>query len=559
MNMGATTSCGLLTLSLAAALGCAPGEGPSGDGLEGVLASITAEKLSEHIQVLASDEFEGRLPGTPGEEKTIAYLVEEFERIGLQPGNRGSWVQEVPLVSITADPNTRLTVTGDGETKGYAYGDEVVAWTKRVVDSVNLEDSELVFVGYGTVAPEYDWNDYEGLDVRGKTVVVLVNDPGFATQKPELFNGRSMTYYGRWTYKYEEAARQGAAAAFIVHQTEPAAYGWDVVEGSWTGPQFDMVREDNNMSRVQIEGWLSEETARDLFERAGQDLEALKAQALTRDFEPVDLGLTVSMSLTNTIARSESNNVVALLPGSDRPDEYVIYMSHWDHLGRDTLLEGDQIRNGALDNASGTAALLELAEAFTALNKRPARSIVFIPVTAEEQGLLGSAYYAANPVFPPDKTVAAINMDGLNIIGPMKDIVIVGYGNSELDDYLIAAAETQGRAVVPDPDAEKGYFYRSDQFSLAKVGIPALYTDTGDDHVEHGVEWTRQRKDEWIAKHYHKPSDEYSPEWDLRGAVEDVQLLFRVGYRLANQTSFPNWREGNEFKARRDAMMSGTH
>ncbi len=548
-----------LLLAVSLVLACAPGEGPDDGGLEAALTSITTGQLSEHIQVLASDEFEGRLPGTPGEEKTIAYLVERFESIGLEPGNAGSWLQEVPLVSITADPDTRLTIAGNGAAKSYAYGSEVMAWTKRVVESVSLENSELVFVGYGTVAPEYGWNDYEGLDVRGKTVVILVNDPGFATQDPNLFNGRSMTYYGRWTYKYEEAARQGAAAAFIVHETEPAAYGWDVVEGSWSGPQFDMVRDDSNMSRVQIEGWLSAETARDLFERAGQDLEALKARALTREFEPVDLGLTASMSLSNTIERSVSNNVVALLPGSERPEEYIIYVSHWDHLGRDTLLEGDQIRNGALDNASGTAALLELAEAFTTMDIRPARSIVFLPVTAEEQGLLGSAYYAANPVFPPASTVAAINMDGLNIFGPMKDIVIVGYGNSELDDYLIAAAETQGRVVVPDPDAEKGYFYRSDQFSLAKVGIPALYTDTGDDHVEHGVEWTRQRKDEWIANHYHKPSDEYTPDWDLRGAVEDLQLLFRVGHRLANETSFPNWSEGNEFKAKRDAAMSGAH
>ncbi len=538
--------------------GCAGERAPGEREMNAAMASITADDLIRHIQKLSADEFEGRLPGTPGEEKTVDYLRQQFERLGLEPGNGESWFQEVPLVSIAADPNVSLTVQSGGQVKRYRYGDQVMAWTKRVTESVELKNSEMVFVGYGTVAPEYGWNDYEGLDVKGKTVVMLVNDPGFATEDPELFNGRSMTYYGRWTYKYEEAARRGAAAALIVHETEPAAYGWDVVKGSWTGPQFDMVSADNNMGRAQVEGWLTLETAREIFRMSGKDLSQLTKQAAQRGFKPVSLGLRASMTIRNTIERSTSRNVFALLRGSERPDEYVMYMGHWDHLGRDPNLAGDQIYNGALDNASGTAALLELAEAFASLPSAPKRSVVFFATTAEEQGLLGSAYYAANPIYPAEKTVAAINIDGLNIYGAMRDIVVVGYGNSELDEYLAQAAASQNRTVIPDPEAEKGYFYRSDHFPLAKQGIPALYTDTGSDHVEHGVEWTQQKKDEWIAQHYHKPSDEYEASWDLSGAVEDIHLFFQIGFRLAGETTFPAWKEGTEFKAKRDAMMSGT-
>jgi Zn-dependent M28 family amino/carboxypeptidase len=548
---------GKLILTVVAALvaggACAPGE-PDAD-MNAALATISIEDLVRHTKELSSDEYEGRLPSTPGEEKTIEYLKAEFGKLGLQPGNGDSWVQEVPLVSITADPNMTLSVRSRGTVSQYPYGSDFVGWTTRVIESVDLEDSELVFVGFGIVAPEFGWNDYEGIDVEGKTVVILVNDPGFYSQDPEMFTGRAMTYYGRWTYKYEEAARQGADAAIIVHETEPAAYPWQTVEGSWTGPQFGMVAEDDNMSRVKVEGWIQLEVANEIFAMAGLDYEALKQLAMSPDFRSVPMGVNASVAISNTVQRSISHNVLALLPGTDRADEYIIYTSHWDHLGRDASLEGDQIYNGALDNASGTGSLISLAKAFLSLETRPQRSILFMPVTAEEQGLLGSAYYGENPVFPLDKTVAVINIDGLNILGPMKDIVIVGYGNSELDDYLIAAAESQGRAVRPDPQAEKGYFYRSDHFSLAKQGVPALYTDTGDDHVEHGVEWTQQKKDEWTATHYHQPSDEYSEDWDLRGAVDDIELWFVVGYRLANQPVFPNWREGNEFKAKRDAMM----
>ncbi len=526
--------------------------------LENALATITEEDLRQDIQVLASDAFEGRGPASPGEDSTVAFLVRKFEALGLEPGVGDSWVQPVPLVSITADPDMTLRVAGAGGELAFTYGPDFIAWTPRVVESVDLEDSELVFVGYGIVAPEFGWNDYEGLDVAGKTVVMLVNDPGYATEDPELFRGRTMTYYGRWTYKYEEAARQGAAAVLLVHETGPAGYPWEVVRSSWSGPQFDLVSEDDNMSRVAVEAWIGVETARTIFSRAGMDYDAMKARAATREFEPVPMGLEASLSIRNTIRRSTSQNVLARLPGTERPEEVVIYLAHWDHFGRDPSLEGDQIYNGALDNASGTAALLEVAEAFASMDPGPARSVVFLATTAEEQGLLGSAYYATDPVYPLEKTVAAINIDGLNIWGPMRDIVVVGLGNSELDDYLTEAARTQDRVVKPDAEPEKGFFYRSDHFPLAKQGVPALYTDAGNDHVEYGEEWTLARKEEWTNTHYHKPSDEYDPAWDLSGAVDDLRLLVRVGARLAYGDEFPRWREGTEFKAKRDSMMAAS-
>jgi Zn-dependent M28 family amino/carboxypeptidase len=536
---------------------CAPADRID-EGAEAAMATITADEIREHVVVLGSDEFEGRFPGTPGEQRTIEYLRTEAERIGLQPGAGDGWFQEVQLVSITADPRMTLSFSGADGLRQYAYGTDFITWTTRVVEQVELEDSELIFVGYGTVAPEYDWNDYEGIDVSGKTVVILVNDPGFATQDTALFNGNSMTYYGRWTYKYEEAARQGAAAALIIHETEPAAYGWSTVEGSWSGPQLNMVSEDDNMGRVKVEGWLQLEVAREVFAIAGLDLDELSQQAAHRGFTPVPMAVTASTTLRNTVERTTSHNVLGILPGGERPDEYFTYMGHWDHLGRNPDLEGDQIYNGAYDNATGSAGLLELAEAFVSLETRPARSIVFWWTTAEEQGLLGSAYYAANPIYPLEKTVGAINVDGLNIYGPMNDIEVIGYGNSELDEYLIEAAATQDRVVKPDAKPQNGYFYRSDHFPLAKAGVPALYTHIGNDHVEHGEEWTRQQKEEYTNNRYHQPSDEYSEDWDLAGAVDDLQLFFLVGYKLANESTFPSWNEGTEFKAVREAMMGGT-
>jgi len=531
--------------------GCAKKE----HDLKAALASITVESFSKNTEILSSDKFEGRAPASKGEELTVNFMKDKFEKLGLKPGNGESFFQEVPMVEINSVPIENLTIEDSNGQKQYAFGDEFTAVTLRVADEVSLEDSEMVFVGYGVIAPEYDWNDYEGIDVKGKTVVMLVNDPGFATEDPEFFMGRAMTYYGRWTYKYEEAARQGASGAFIIHETEPAAYGWGVVKNGWTGPQFNLISEDKNLSRCAAEGWLTLDVSKEILGKAGQSLEDLKAKATERGFKAIPLGLKASLKMKNSIRESTSRNVIAVLPGSDRADEYIFYMAHWDHFGIDTSLEGDQIYNGALDNATGTVGLIELAKAFQSLGSPPRRSIAFLAVTGEEQGLLGSLYYATHPIFPTSKTVAGINMDALNIYGPMKDITVVGLGKSELDDYLREAATEQGRRVVPNPTPEKGSFYRSDHFSFAKQGIPALYAGTGNDHVEHGEEWTRKQKEKYSAEKYHKVTDEFDPNWDLSGAIDDLRLLFKVGYRLSMEDTFPNWNEGTEFKAKRDADL----
>lgn len=519
-------------------------------------ASITEPEIAEHLATLASDEFGGRAPSSPGEELTVDYLAGELARLGLEAGNGDSYYQEVPLVDITADPaEAPFVVSGDGARMSFAFADDVVIWTNRVIEESGVEDSEMVFVGYGIVAPEYGWDDYAGLDVAGKTVVVLVNDPGYATQDPGLFTGNAMTYYGRWTYKFEEAARQGAAAAIMVHQTAPASYGWDTVRNSWTGPQFKLQSEDGNMDRVAIEGWMTEETTRRIFERAGLDFDALHRQAAAGDLEPVEMGLTLTASVSNTLRFSESRNVIALLPGSGAPDEYFLYVAHWDHFGTDAELEAageDGIYNGALDNASGTAALLELAEAFATLPEAPRRSIVFLAVTAEEQGLLGSAHYAANPVYPLEQTVAGLNMDGLSNAGPTREIVVTGYGMSELDAIMEDEAAAQGRRVDPDPEPESGYYYRSDHFELAKVGVPMIYPDKGIDHVEHGPEYGREQNELYLRERYHMPTDEFDQTWDLSGAVADVQLYYAVGEVVANSDDWPTWHEGTEFRAIRE-------
>ncbi len=540
---------GLLMLSGA----CAPDAAPPAEAVRG----IEDAGLREHIAVLASDEFEGRAPVSRGEELTIAYISEAFEAAGLEPGNAGAWLQEVPLVSITADPGMRLAIAGEGRDTPHEYGTEMMAWTKRVIDRSGLQSSELVFVGYGVVAPEYGWDDYAGIDVTGKTVVMLVNDPGYATGDPARFNGRAMTYYGRWTYKFEEAGRQGAAGAFIIHETEAAGYPWEVVTSSWSGPQFTLVAEDANLSRPAVEGWLTHDAAAVLFERAGLDLAALRSDAAREDFRAVSLGLTASLEIRNTIERSTSHNVVGRLAGSHRADEAVVYMAHWDHLGKDETLDGDRIYNGALDNATGVAGLIEIAAAFGGLERPPARTILFLAVTAEEQGLLGSDHYGERPVHPLDRTIAAINMDGLNTAGPMNDITVVGLRNSDLDVYLEAVVSAADRVIRADPEPEKGFFYRSDHFNFAKRGVPALYTDAGIDHVTEGETYGRRMREEYTAERYHKPTDEYDPSWDLNGAVDDLRLLFEMGYRLAQGAEWPNWREGNEFRAARERMMEG--
>ncbi|NNE34316.1 MAG: M28 family peptidase [Rhodothermales bacterium] len=527
------------------------------DSLESGLASISAEGLAVNIETLASDAFEGRGPSSPGEEKTITFLADEFESLGLVGGNGDSFYQDVPLVAINTDPATVMMIQGGSVSQRLTYGDDYIAWTKRVVEGAALENSELVFVGYGIVAPEYGWNDYEGLDVAGKTVVILVNDPGYATQDEALFNGNAMTYYGRWTYKYEEAARQGAAGALIIHDTSPAGYPWEVVSGSWSGPQFGLVADDDNLWRCEVEGWLTKDSAERLFSAGGVDLATVSELAMKPGFRSVPLQQRVSISLSNELERSNSKNVMAMLKGSTRPDEYVVFTAHWDHFGRDETLEGDQIYNGAVDNATGTAALLELARAFTA-GETPERSVVFLAVTAEEFGLLGSAYYGQNPVLPTSSTVAVINIDALHPIGPARDITVVGYGASELDDYVAQAAAAQNRVVKPDPQPEKGYYYRSDHFSFAKVGVPSLYLDPGTDNIENGEGWAMEQLNDYTANRYHKVSDEYSPDWDLSGMVTDLRLMFRIAHRLANESTFPEWREGNEFRAIREADLAAS-
>ncbi len=453
---------------------------------EKVVINIDAERLTQNLRILASDEFEGRAPATIGEEKTINFLKQKFEKIGLKPGNGDSFFQSANMVEVTLSPGAVMTITTSDGDRELEYGPGFMGWTKRVVEAQSVTNSEMIFVGYGIVAPEYDWNDYEGLDVRGKTVIVMVNDPGYATQDPALFTGNAMTYYGRWTYKYEEAARQGAEAVIIIHETAPASYPWEVVSGSWAGPQIGLESAGGNMSRVAVESWVPGHKMAKIFADAGLDYQALTAAAATKEFKPVSLKANMSVDLTNKIRRVVSHNVVAILPGTDRADEFIIHMSHWDHMGKDTSLEGDQIYNGAADNASGTAGLIELANAYMSGAQKPRRSIMFMAVTAEEQGLLGSAYYGANPIVPLNKTVAALNMDVLAYHGPTHDVTIVGYGNSALDDYVDQAVVKQKRIANPDPKPERGTFYRSDHFSLAKEGVPALYFSRGVNSVKHG-------------------------------------------------------------------------
>lgn len=527
-------------------------------GTPKAIETITEADLAKHISILASDEFEGRAPASAGEEKTVQYLQAEFERLGLEPGNNGSFFQEVPLVSITADPETTLTVTGASEPMNFAYGDEMMVSTRRVVEQSGVEDSDLVFVGYGIVAPEYDWNDYAEMDVTGKTVVILVNDPGYATQNPELFRGNTMTYYGRWSYKYEEAARQGAGAALIIHETAPAAYPWEVVRTGWSGEQFGLVRTGPESELMPIEGWLHRDAAVKLLAAAGFELDTLREEANTNQFKARGLGLKATVAVENSIRKSVSKNVIATLPGSQAAAEHFIYMAHWDHLGVDTSLEGDQIYNGAVDNASGIAALLELAEAFASRKERPRRSLTFLAVAAEEQGLLGSAYYGENPIIPLAKTVAGLNIDGLNYFGPTKEIMVVGRGMSELEKALEKAAEAQGRLVLPEDEPEKGYYYRSDHFELAKHGVPMLYSDPGSDVIGKGREWGIAQKEKYTAERYHKPADEFNDTWILSGAVLDVQMYYMVGETVATGTEWPNWYEGTEFRALRDKSLSGT-
>ena len=506
--------------------------------------SINAEQLASHIKVLASDEFGGRAPSSEGEKLTLNYLTEQFKALGFQPGNGDSFLQEVPLVSLEADPNMVLSIGG----KDYQYKKDMVMGSSRISEQQSIANSELVFVGYGVNAPEYNWNDYEGIDVTGKTVVMLVNDPGFATKDPALFTGDAMTYYGRWTYKFEEASRQGAAGAIIVHETAPASYPWSVVENSWSGEQFGFQKENNNMDRVTVEGWVTSDVARELFQQAGLDFDTAKTQAAKGAYH-VDMGdLTASVSVKNTIKKSVSYNFIATLPGSEQPDEHVIYSAHWDHLGTDKNRTGDQIYNGAHDNATGTGGMIEVAEAFAMLPSAPKRSVTFLAVTAEEQGLLGSKFYAANPVIAADKTVANINMDSLNILGKVKDISVVGIGKSELDDLLTQAAKEQNRTVSGDPKPSSGGYYRSDHFAFANMGVPAMYAGGGTIAFDEETESYRKKMSLVVRGCYHQPCDRYRDEWDLTGAVQDLQLFYQVGFTITEQQNWPKWYANSEFQ-----------
>lgn len=513
-------------------------------------------KLAEYIKTLSDDKFQGRAPATKGEELTVAYLEENFKRIGLKGIDADSYKQPVSLVQIDPKQVSAMTLSGGGEAlpASLAYRDDMFAWTTRVTENISVTDSEMVFVGYGIVAPEYNWNDYEGLDVAGKTVVMFVNDPGFATQNPELFNGNAMTYYGRWTYKFEEAARQGAAMALIIHETDAASYGWGVVAHG-SPVKFDLIKENKNMDRAKVEGWVTTETAQKLFANIGSDIETLRKQALSGEFKPVPLNVKASVSIENNLRELQSSNVIGYIEGSKYPDEYILYMAHWDHLGMDFSNPTNKVFNGAQDNASGTGAVIALAEYF-AQQPQPERSVVFMLVTAEERGLLGSAWYAENPVFPLEKTVAAINMDVMNVYGPMKDMVVVGLGNTDLEEILVKYTEQQGRYAVKEPNPEAGIAYRSDHFSLSKKGVPILYAKGGNDHYQLGAEWGAKQRAEFNSCCYHKVTDEWDDNWDLRGAQQDLFLYFRVGHELANSRHWPNWYQGNEFRAIRDASSA---
>jgi Zn-dependent M28 family amino/carboxypeptidase len=519
--------------------------------------TLSLDTLKTVTETLSSDAFEGRKPTSAGEDKTIAYLIERFQKAGLKPGNKGQWVQDVPLVELSVQAPSKLSFTGGKTPVSLAYGSEAVFSTYRVTPKIDLKDSEVVFVGYGINAPERGWNDYAGVDVKGKTVVILINDPDWQTMTLDgPFGGRAMTYYGRWTYKYEEAARQGAAAAIIIHDTEPAAYGWGVVESSWGGPKLEQDTPGDHADQSQLIGWIQQDSAKALFASAGKDYAALVEAAKHKGFKAVPLGVKASVSWDNAIHRQASKNVVGILPGTERPDEVVLYSAHWDHLGHCAPVKGDGICNGALDNASGSAALVALAEAHAKAGPAK-RSLVFLSVTAEESGLLGSKFYAENPVYPLAKTVGGVNMDGINIVGPAKDFVLVGVGKSELEDLVKPFVAAQGRVIVPEPSPEKGGYYRSDHFSFAKLGVPMLYGESGEDLVKGGKAAGHAAAEDYTTNRYHKPQDEYDASWDWSGGIEDLTIYYGLGRQLAQGSAWPNWYPTAEFRAVRDKSRAG--
>lgn len=537
---------------VASLLAVACGENKSATGNNDGGSVMSADSLAKHIAVLASDEYQGRKPFTEGETKTINYLKAQFALAGLEPGNGDSYFQDVPMVNITTAAAPAMQVQsakGNFTLKGY---DDYVIWTDKTDSSITLDKNEIVFAGYGVVAPEYNWNDYAGLDVKGKVVLVLVNDPGYNSGDSTLFKGKTMTYYGRWTYKFEEAARQGAKACLIVHNTQAASYPFAVVQNNWNGSRLRLDNRGKSEQLCDVIGWVSGPTANKLLTAAGMD-STLLAKADVRGFKGTALNVKLSTTMQVKAVYNQSHNVIGKITGTKRPDEYIIYTAHWDHLGIGKADEtGDSIYNGAFDNASATAGLLELARAFKSLPEKPERTILFLSVTAEEQGLWGSAWYAQNPIYPAAKTIANINMDGLSPFEATKDIIVVGQGQSELEDYLKEAAEKAGRYVAFENHPEAGYYYRSDHFNFAKVGIPALYTERGIDIVGKGKEYGEKVHKEYQEKHYHRPSDEYdAATWTLAGGLDDLKLLFQVGKRIAFGDKVPGWKEGSEFKAKR--------
>jgi len=517
--------------------------------------AITAEDLAAHVQRLASDEFEGRKPGTIGERMTTTYLVDQFRRIGLKPGLKDGYLQRVPMVETTLADAGKLAfdVAAGGNVEKFAFRSDMVVGSLQARADVAVTDSDIVFAGYGVVAPEYQWNDYAGLDVKGKTVVVLVNDPGFGNHDASLFKGDAMTWYGRWPYKFEEAARHGAAACLIVHDTAGAAYPWEVVVNGWSGPQLSLPVSEDAEPRLPVGGWLTTDAARRLFAKAGTDFDALKKSADQRGFQPTALAAKLTVHLQSQIRNSSSDNVLALLPGSEHPDELIVYSAHWDHFGKDPALQGDPVYHGAVDNGSGVAALLELADAFAHQQPPPQRSILFLVPTLEESLLLGSRYYTGHPPYPLDKTVADINMDELIPWGRTRDMAVMGLGQSQLDDYLRDALKAAGRVVVGDEEPEKGMFYRSDQLNFARKGVPVLFARGGFDKLDGGQDAGRKAYDEFTHAHYHKPADRYDAAWDWSGVVEDVGALYAVGRRLADETTFPQWLPDSEFRAARES------
>src|SRR5881227_1214836 len=529
--------------------------------LQPALEAITPDGLLAHIKVLASDEFEGRAPGTKGEELSVKYISDQFKKIGLKPGNpNGTYTQEVPLAGIKSEPRMSFVI-GD-KTMDLKYPDDFVASSARLQPEIKVEKSDLVFVGYGIVAPEYGWDDYKDVDVRGKTLLMLINDPPIPDPKDpsklddKMFKGRAMTYYGRWTYKYEIAAQKGAAAAIIIHETEPAAYPWQVVRSSWAKENFELDNPNKNMDALSARSWITLDVAKKLLADCGQDFDALKKSAISKDFRPVALNAKANINIKQALRSFRSHNVIGKFEGADPnlKDEYIIYSAHWDHLGRHPELQGDQIFNGAVDNASGDAAVIALASAFPKADPAPKRSILFMCTTAEEAGLLGAKWYAEHPLYPLEKTLADINIDSMNVWGKSRDVEDTSFGFSDLDDMLADVAKRQGRSAIPDSRPDKGKIYRADNFEFSKAGVPSLYIGKGE-HLMSRPENGPLRSDEFDSKDYHQVTDQVNPDWDLSGAVQDVDLLFEVGYQIANANKFPEWKPGNEFKLKRDAML----